>query len=400
MTSNTNSLLTDGVLRSHPGEPDRRDALLPAPAVQNHAANLALLADGSLACAWFGGTQEGMADISIWWSRLPVGSTVWGEPQRLSDDDERSEQNPVLFTAPTGELWLLHTAQRAGNQNTSIVRRRISTDDGVTWGDTETLLPADDHGGVYVRQPPIVTSTGRWILPIFRCVSVPGARWRGDADTSSAMISDDDGSTWREIPVPDSVGCVHMNVHELASGELVALYRSRFADHIYSSRSNDDGETWSAPQPLDLPNNNSSIQFVALRDGRLALVSNSSSALDATEERESLYDEIEDDEIEDDQIEDDGPAAPPTVPARAAFWGAPRAPLTLSLSSDGGITWPVARDIEVGDGYAMSNNSRTGVNRELSYPSIIEAADGSLEIAFTYFRQAIKHTRIERSRIE
>jgi hypothetical protein len=40
----------DGVLRPHETEPDRIEAFLPSPCVQNHAANLAFLADGSLAC--------------------------------------------------------------------------------------------------------------------------------------------------------------------------------------------------------------------------------------------------------------------------------------------------------------------------------------------------------------
>src|SRR6185503_1206113 len=52
---------TDGVVRDSP-EPGRRQALLPAPQVQNHAANLAVLPDGSLGCVWFAGTQEGVPD--------------------------------------------------------------------------------------------------------------------------------------------------------------------------------------------------------------------------------------------------------------------------------------------------------------------------------------------------
>ena len=46
-----------------------------------------------------------------------------------------------------------------------------------------------------------------------------------------------------------------------------------------------------------MPNNNSSIQYVPLLDGRLALVYNHSSKLDASGRRVSLYDEIGDDGI-------------------------------------------------------------------------------------------------------
>ena len=54
----------DGVLRPHEAEPDRIEAFLPSPCVQNHAANLAFLADGSLACVWFGGTNAAGLDGS------------------------------------------------------------------------------------------------------------------------------------------------------------------------------------------------------------------------------------------------------------------------------------------------------------------------------------------------
>ncbi|MEU7747643.1 exo-alpha-sialidase [Nonomuraea sp. NPDC049158] len=385
----------DGVIRVHDADPDRHEAYLIAPAVQNHAANLMALGNGDLGCVWFSGTQEGVADISIWFSRLEKGAEAWSTPTRLSDDLTRSEQNPVLFPTPADELWLLYTAQHAGNQDTAEVRCRISRDDGHSWGPVRTLFPATSRGGVFVRQPVLVLPSGRWLLPVFNCVTTPGKRWVGDRDTSSLMISDDEGRTWREQLVPESTGCVHMNLHLLADGTLLALFRSRWADAIYASRSADEGTTWSVPAATELPNNNSSIQYVTLSDDRLALVYNASSAADAVERRVSLYDEID----------DDGLAATPASPTgeepaavggdeRTAFWGAPRAPMTLALSADGGHTWPIRRDLEVGDGYCLTNNSRDGLNREFSYPSIQETADGDLHIAFTYHRRVIKYVRV------
>ena len=118
--------LTDGRLRPRQGDSARLEAFLPAPCVQNHAAYLTVLPGGDLGCVWFGGTQEGVPDISVYFSRLAPGADRWSEPVRLSDDPTRSEQNPLLFPAPDGKLWLLWTAQISGNQDTAIVRRRIS----------------------------------------------------------------------------------------------------------------------------------------------------------------------------------------------------------------------------------------------------------------------------------
>ncbi|MFT4307228.1 MAG: exo-alpha-sialidase [Microbacterium sp.] len=386
--------LLDGVLRDGP-ENGRRDAYLVAPAVQNHAAMLEQLPGGDLGLVWFGGTQEGVSDISIWFSRLPEGSARWSEPVRISDDASRSEQNPVLFAAPDGALWLLYTAQLAGNQDTAEVRRRISLDDGRTWGAVETLFPATAEGGVFIRQPVVVTRSGRWLLPVFHCVSRPGRAWDGGLDTSAVMISDDAGTTWREVAVPESTGCVHMSVVELPDGTLHALFRSRRADAIHRSLSRDDGETWSVPTPTALPNNNSSLQQRLLHDGRIAVVYNHSSRLDARGRRDSLYDEIDEQGI----IEGTAPqpeAAPVQTPLAPGepFWGAPRAPMTLAASADGGASFEVLGNLDEGDGYCLSNNSRDGVNREFSYPTILQAPDARIDIAYTYFRRTIKHVRL------
>lgn len=59
------------------------------------------------------------------------------------------------------------------------------------------------------------------------------------------------------------------------------------------------------------------------------------------------------------------------------------------------MTWPHWRDLEVGDGYCMTNDSVKQKNREYSYPSIVQAPDGSLNVAYTVFRQKIRHARID-----
>ncbi|WP_375142783.1 sialidase family protein [Aquincola tertiaricarbonis] len=370
--------------RLHPreGVPGVMEADLPPPRVQCHAANLMTLGDGALGCVWFSGTQEGVADISVWFSRLAPDSDTWSEPVQLSQDPTRSEQNPILFPAPDGRLWLIHTAQRAGNQDTALVRCRISEDHGRTWGPTRDLFT---QAGIFVRQPVVVLDNGDWLLPIFHCPTEPGQKWAGHDDTSAVMISPDHGASWHEVPVPESTGCVHMSiVPGRRPGELIGFFRSRWADHVYRSVSTDRGRHWTAPQPTELPNNNSSIQVARLASGALAIVFNQSSAADATERRASLYDEI-----------DDGDGRTEAVArGRSAFWGAPRAPMTVALSDDDGLTWPHRQHLETGDGYCMSNNSQQQLNREYSYPSIHQSADGALQIAYTVFRQRIRHLRL------
>ncbi|WP_280191370.1 sialidase family protein [Delftia sp. PS-11] len=375
--------MNDGLLRPHPEDPSRLVADLPSLCVQAHAANLMELDGGALGCVWFGGSMEGRSDISVFMSRLEPGSGQWSQPVQLSHDAERSEQNPILFPAPGGQLWLLHTAQRSGHQDTAVVRRRLSRDQGLNWEPTETLN--DVATGTFVRQPIHVHTDGSWLLPVFHCRALPGQAWDGSHDDSGVLRSTDQGQSWQRIDVPGSLGCVHMNIVAASDGGLLAFFRSRWADHVYRSRSDDGGLTWQAPEPTPLPNNNSSIQALRLADGRLAMIFNASSAADATERRESLYDELDD---------ASSPSAAQAT-GRRAFWGAPRAPMTLALSADDGLTWPWQRNLEVGDGWCMSNDSERGRNREYSYPSIRQGADGALHLAYTVFRQHIRHVRVQ-----
>lgn len=349
----------------------RRETFLPSSSISTHASFLLRLSNGDLGCTWFGGTQEGKPDVSIYFSRLPAGSSTWEPEQKVSDDPTRSEQNPVLFETPAGELWLLYTAQVFGDQDTSIVRRRISRDNGHSWSPIETFI---DTPGTFIRNPIVIAANGDWLLPIFRCLSVGGAKWNGSDDFSAVRISSDEGSTWREIVIPDSVGAVHMNIVRL-DDRLVAFYRDRRAGFVLRSVSSDNGQTWSAPTPTPVPNNNASIQARRLRDGRIVLICNPVNARMAGEHNmPDLLDRL----------------------GGKVVWGTPRAPVSLLFSTDGGESFGGRIDVETGPGWChadLPTLPQQG-NSELSYPSVEEKADGTLAMSFTFHRERIKYVEL------
>lgn len=367
--------------------PGRDEALLPSPMIQNHAAFLHLLADGVLACAWFGGTLEGKSDISIFASVLPKGAESWGPPQRLSFDTAHSEQNPVFFTAPDGRLWLFHTSQPSGNQDECRIRmaeiRRDASDPLVLTAQEGHYL--DLPRGCFVRAPLTVRSDGAWLLPIFRCVQRPGQKWNGSHDTAAVGLSHDGGKTWQLEELVQSIGCVHMSPVSLEGDHFAAFFRRRQADFVYRTESRDGGQSWSMPQATDVPNNNSSIAAIRLDDGRVAMICNPVNAAQSTDRRASLYDELGEN--------DDRPDADPAGGC-TPVWGVPRAPVALCLSEDGGNTFPVRLLIEDGPGTCLSNDSTDGRNKEMSYPWLLAEADGTLHLAYTYHRRAIKYVRL------
>ncbi|KAF2792258.1 glycoside hydrolase family 33 protein [Melanomma pulvis-pyrius CBS 109.77] len=357
-----------------------------ASTVQVHASNLLQLPSGDLLCAWFGGSQEGLSDICIHFSRLGKGEHKWAVPQKISDDHDRSEQNPVLFLNPvTKTLWVLYTAQPAGNQDKAVVRYRVSQDEGQTWSPAQNLF---NDKGLFIRQPITVLKDGTWVLPAWYCRTPPGYRWIGNDDISIVKYTRDAGKTWHEKEVPNSTGSVHMNIKVLKDGNYIAFFRSRWADNVHTSSST-NGLDWSEPTPTSLPNPNSGICFDILSDGRLVIVYNDSNFQDGLAKREGLYDDI--------TPADDTRANQPSLSKkREAIWGVPRKTLTVGVSSDRGETWKT-KVLQEGDGFCMTNNSRSRENRELSYPSIW--IDGETEygevvnVAFTFWRQRIKFVK-------
>jgi predicted neuraminidase len=358
---------------------------LPESGIQSHASNLLILSNGDILCTWFSGTQEGMGDISIYLSRRDRTTKQWTPPEKMSDNPGRSDQNPMFFSAPNGDIWLLFTTQDGGNQDTAIIKYRVSKDQGHTWSNEAPLFADADKVGLFIRQEMMVTDAGEWVLPIFHCViKHDGKPWDGSYDYSAVLVTKNQGKTWDEYVVPDSLGCVHMNIGRLKNGQYIAFFRSRWADNIYRSQSK-DCKHWSAPIKTVLPNNNSSIQFTVLKNGDLVMAFNNSSRKDATVRRTSLYSEgLESKDAPEEAGE-----------GKRAFWGAPRAPMTVAVSTDNGQSWQFQRNVAEGNGYALTNDSKNKKNREFSYPSIQQTLDGQLALTFTYFRQKIAYVQFD-----
>lgn len=350
----------------HNGHMEMIEALIPNPCPFCHAADLLELPDGDLLCCFFaGGKGEGYADVNVYLSRLPAGESCWTQPIQVSDDALRSEQNPSLFLHPDGEIWLIYTAHisktadlvlppHANLQFTSEIRRKRSADGGKTWGKADTMF---SHPGSFCRQKIQVLSSGRFLFSNWWCFDDDT---RNGSDITVIQLSDDRGKTWRAVEVPGSRGCVHCNIVERSNGKLVAFFRSRCADWIYRSVSEDNGEHWTAPVPTELPNNNAGISAIALQNNSIALAYN---ACSFGEDRSSTK------------------------------WPRQRSPITVALSEDDGVTWNYRRIAEGAEGYCGKFNA--SCNQRYEYPVLLQNQAGDIHLAYTWGnRRSIKYVRI------
>ncbi|MGH7240226.1 MAG: sialidase family protein [Candidatus Saccharimonadales bacterium] len=342
--------LADGIIRPSPLR-GAQEAYLPIIRPSNHASNLLALPNGDLLCFWFSGSEEGNADVSIAMSRLNHGSNRWSIPVIVASNPGLSDQNPVPFLGSDGQIFLFHTSQKAEKriaENTALIYELTSEDQGHTWSRQKVVF---SKPGWYDRQH-LVTFHHKWLFPLYFQGSA-GITTNAQEDWSAVKISTDQGKTWSTCKVPGSGGLVQMDIVKLSPDRLLAFFRSRYADWIYESHSS-DGCHWSTPVATQLPNNNSSIQVIRLKDGHLVMAFNNTQAT-ATRGK-------------------------PTTAGRGV--------LSVGLSVDEGKTWPWVRDVQAG---AVPPPFRPGERFEYSYPSIVQAPDGLLQMSFTFRRETIKY---------
>lgn len=318
-----------------------------APFASCHASTVAELRDGDLMAAWFGGSAEGRPDVAIWSSRRHAGQ--WSPPAELAREPDIAAYNPVLFYSRDQRLWLYYKFGPSPDRWTAA--RRWSTDDGKSWSDVEHL-PAGLYGPI--RAKPLVLPDGT----IVSGTSVESYRsWACWIERST-----DNGRTWKKsgpitvraaanspaapdappATVPGSgewsrtEGIIQPSVISLGQAHLRLYARSTArTGRICIADSNDNGITWTQARPLDVPNPNSGIDAVALRDGRVVLVYNHTTS--------------------------------------------GRTPLNLAVSKDG-------------EHFRMFDvlEDQPG---EYSYPAMIQAKNGDLLITYTWQRKRIRFVR-------
>lgn len=308
---------------------------------QCHASTIAVSGDNVVA-AWFGGTHEKNKDVGIWVS-LKENNT-WSTPIEVVNGVQNEDLrypcwNPVLFQPKEGPLFLFYKVGPSPREWWGLYV--TSDDNGKSWSSPvklpEGILGPIKNKAVQLENGDILSPTSTehdgWKVQIERSTDL-GKSWSASGDLNDGV----------------EFGAIQPTILFHPNNNLQILCRTE-NDVISQVWSSDNGNTWGKMTSLSLPNPNSGIDAVTLKDGRHLLVYNPTSK----------------------------------------NWGN-RVPLTLAVSKDG-KEWNNVLELE-----SVTDPAKVE-EEEYSYPSIIQAENGLVHIVYTWNRKTVKYVVIDPNKI-
>jgi predicted neuraminidase len=297
-----------------------------------HASTIAETPDGLIA-AWFGGTAEKNPDVGIWISRFT--NWKWSKPEEAANGIRENNKrypcwNPVLYNSGDEILLFYKVGPSPSEWWGELI---ISDDKGISWSASHKL-PEGIIGPV--KNKPVLMKNGVLLCPS----SSENDGWRVHMEMTS-----DNGITWTRTKALNDkkIAAIQPSVLIFPTGKLEILCRSK-QSRILTSWSEDNGASWTELVPSAIPNPNSGIDAVSLKDGRHVLVYNHLTS--------------------------------------------GRNMLNVAVSDDG-INWKPA--------VLLENDIK---DTEYSYPAVIQSNNKMIHITYSWNRKLVKHVVIDPGLIE
>lgn len=306
-----------------------------APFPSCHASTIAET-KGGLIAAWFGGTAERNPDVCIWVSRHEDGK--WTPPVEVANGvgfatNRFPTWNPVLFQPKRGPLLLFY---KVGPSPSTWWGMMMTSDDGGKTWSQPWRLPDGVLGPI--KNKPVQLPDGDLLCPS----STEGdGGWRVHFE----RMSDLGRTWWVSSPVNGTnISAIQPSILFHKGGRLQALGRTK-QSRIFEIWSDDGGKSWGEMKLTDLPNPNSGMDAVTLKNGTQLLVYNHN-------------------------------------PDNKG-----RSPLNVAVSRDG-KNWQAALVLE------------NEVGPQFSYPAVIQTRDGLVHITYTWKRERIKHVVVDPGKLK
>lgn len=319
---------------------------LPRPTPSAHAATLTevLPAKGApeaptrLMAAWFGGTREGAADVSLYQSDWTVGHAWQPATELMTRQSVQAQMgrnirklgNPLLMAEP-GRLHLYFVSVSYGGWAGSAINRSLSTNGGQSWSVPKRLIASPFFNlSTLVRNPGVWYTDGSLGLPVYHEFINKHGEWLHLAA---------DGRVLDKSRMAMPRATLQPAVVALTETHAVAALRDAGPgdNHVQWSESLDGGQSWSQQSAREIPNPNSAAAMIGLQDGTLLMACNPISGN--------------------------------------------RNRLSLLRSTDRGLTWSLVRVVE------ESADDRD----EFSYPALLQDRQGHIHLLYTWKRQGIRH---------
>jgi predicted neuraminidase len=370
------------------------ELIFPLESWHNHGSCIVECPNGDLLVCWFHGSGERKEDdVAILGARKIKATGQWTKPFLMADTPGFPDTNCCMIIDPQKQLWLLWPTIQAHTWESALMKYKTSNSymqpDGPPEWDVMKVLhmkPGDDFKDKVEHATEAYLSTINFPAGLaarvkqysehnYRQAEDKLTRRLGwftrahpyilDGKTmlvglysdgfsfSLVALTDDWGQTWRFSDPIVGGGNIQPSFARKPDGTLVTYMRDNGPPpkRVLVSESRDDGISWSTvydhPQ---LANPGAGLEIANLDDGDWICIYN-----DTEEGRHRL---------------------------------------AVSLSSDQGTTWPITRHLELDE---------QGKGR-FHYPSIIQAADGTLHATYSNFvptpegeRKSIKYTTFNKA---
>ena len=314
-----------------------------ATGTMRHVSSNTPLGHGRLMAAWYEGSAEGAADVTINTATYDEHTLLWSAPMQTVSARSASRElgrfvrklgNALVFKDSSERLWLFFATTSFGGWSDCSLNYKLSTDDGATWGPARQLITSPFLNiSTNVKNKPVELDDGSLLLPAYHEL----------ASKHSLMVRITPMDAWADVVSVDARKMTRSQsaiqpslIHYGDDRVLTAYMRNMDRGAMLVAQSLDLGQTWGKTEDSALPNPNSGADVVVRPDGSYLAALNWS-----TSDRRNLK---------------------------------------LAVSSDKGKTWRIVKTLE---------DSPSG--GEFSYPYISRTETGIYHVTYTYDRKTIKH---------